>query len=215
MMKKILVLLVITVTAAFSAGAQGLSICGRLGAGFGMHGNGSYVDGQLEYMDYFDETSGTAFVISGYGAYYFTEQLAVQAELNFMINQSKEWSGEYRWGESAWCVATYSSLDIPILFKYEFLNDPVILGLLAGPHLSFTLGKVDLTMGYSSEELEADGIQAGLTIGLFGGIPLGPGWLIGDLRFLTDFSPLTVKDYGYEVIRRMGINLTVGYELAF
>ncbi|MDR0710673.1 MAG: PorT family protein [Spirochaetaceae bacterium] len=225
MMKMFLVLLAALVTVTLSVDAQGLLLGGRLGAGFGMHKNGEAMDNMVDSIESYypglsvDEKSGVAFAISGYGAYYFTANLGVQAELNFMINQSKEWSGSYS-GVSGKLKGTYSSLDIPILLKYDLMNNPVILGLLAGPYLSFTLGDVELEgSGYMADDgaYEADGILAGLTLGLYGGLALGPGRLIGDARFLMDFSPLTIEESGYtdEVIQRFGINVTVGYELSF
>jgi hypothetical protein len=225
-MKKFLVLLVVAVTATLSVDAQGLLLGGRLGAGFGMHKNAKDMDDMVDGFESLglsvDEKSGIAFTISGYGAYYFTGNFGVQAELNFMFNQSKEWSASYS-GVSGALKGTYSSLDIPILLKYEFMNNPVILGLLAGPYLSFVLGDVELEgSGYMSgagfdDSFKADGILAGLTLGLYGGVALGPGRIIGDARFLMDFSPLTVDDSGYkaEVIQRYAINVTVGYELSF
>jgi hypothetical protein len=222
-MKKFFVLLVIAATVTLSVDAQGLLLGGRLGAGFGMHKNGEAMDNIVDSFETMgvsvDEKSGISFAITGYGAYYITGNFGIQAELNFMFNQSKEWAGSYS-GVSGELKGTYSSLDIPILLKFDLMNDPVILGLLAGPYLSFALGDVELEgSGYmgGDESYKAEGILAGLTFGLYGGLALGPGRLIGDARFLMDFSPLTVEDSGNtaEVIQRYGINVTVGYELTF
>jgi hypothetical protein len=220
-MKKFLVLLAAVVTVTFSVDAQGLLLGGRLGAGFGMHKNGEMMDDMVDYLESsgfsVDEKSGIAFVLSGYGAYYFTGNFGVQAELNFMLKQSKEWTGSYS-GVSGGFKVTYSALDIPILLKYDFMNDPLILGLLAGPYLSFALGDVEVegtgaASGGGSASSSADGPLAGLTFGLYGGMALGPGRFIGDARFLMDFSPLTVEEA--EVIQRYAINVTVGYEFSF
>jgi hypothetical protein len=219
-MKKFFMLLVIAAAAALSVEAQGLVLGGRLGAGFGMHKNGEAMDTMVDSFESqgvsVDEKSGIAFAISGYGAYYFTANLGVQAELNLMINQSKEWSASSS-GASGELKGTYSSLDIPLLLKFDLMNNPVILGLLAGPYLSFALGDVKLEEMSGDASYKADGILAGLTFGLYGGLALGPGRLIGDARFLMDFSPLTVEESGYtaEVIQRFGINVTVGYEFTF
>jgi hypothetical protein len=118
---------------------------------------------------------------------------------------------------------SYTSLDIPVLVRYEFFEFPVSLSVLGGPYLAFGLGKFKAELsGFpaggpivdDSAEGDIDGIRFGITVGLAAGYKLGPGSIVADLRFLTDFAPVEV-DYGTteKVFTRRGINLTVGYEM--
>jgi hypothetical protein len=149
--------------------------------------------------------------IAAYGNYAVTDKLAIQGELNLMINQGMKFS---IYGYSI--EATGISLDIPVLLKYALMTDQARFGILAGPHFSIPLGKFK-TSGYYSGEYDPDGFAYGITAGLFAGYPVGSGRIVGDLRFIYDLSPMKIKDYGHtmEVIKRRGLAVTVGYEISF
>jgi len=69
-----------------------------------------------------------------------------------------------------------------------------------------------------SEEFDIDTFATfGLTAGVFGGIPFGPGRFIGDMRFIFDFNTLEAGDNGFtlEFMRRRALALTLGYEISF
>jgi hypothetical protein len=133
-----------------------------------------------------------------------------------MINQGAKLS------ESGFSMeGTYSSLDIPILLLYSLTDGPVQVGLLGGAHISIPLGDFEIEysfMGMSeSETIGTDGATFGLTAGLFGSMPAGPGSFVGDIRFIFDFNELTVSESGYsmDILSRRGLALTVGYKISF
>jgi hypothetical protein len=224
MMKKVFVLAAALVFVSFAANAQSFAAGARLGPGIGFHGNGDDMEDQVDiwkgYGASVDDKVGVGFIIAGYGAYYFTDSLAVQAELNFMINQKKILEISVG-GVSGEIEASYSSLDIPVLLRYEFLQQPLTVGLVAGPVLSIPISDVEMIyptiLGGGSGDSETEGITFGATVGVFGGYPVGPGKIIADIRFLMDFTPLKVKDGSetFEAIKRRSLNITLGYELSF
>jgi hypothetical protein len=122
-----------------------------------------------------------------------------------------EWSF---WGISETVKVYYTSLDIPVLFKYSFLTRPVVFGAMAGPHLSIPLGKGTIADSEEKDKFNIDTFATfGLTLGAFGGYPVGPGRIVGDLRFLFDFNGLKDSDFTY--MKRRALALTVGYEISF
>jgi hypothetical protein len=65
-------------------------------------------------------------------------------------------------------------------------------------------------------DYDSAGALGGITFGAFVGYPLGPGKIVGDLRFLTDFASVNAHISGsdWTVLHRSGINLTIGYEIS-
>jgi hypothetical protein len=218
MKKALIVMLAILMlsTALYAQNAGIFAVGIRGGLAFGFH--------ELENDDIDGVDKEPVFLnpnVAVYGAYAFTDNVALQAELNFMINQGLK----LKFSESGVAFSTeytYTSLDIPILLKYSF---DFGLGLLAGPHISIPLGKISTNVSYSmfgysgSEKLniDPDGVTFGLTGGLFYGFPLGPGRLIGDLRFVFDFMPQKGKyeDRSADILSRRALALTIGYEFSF
>jgi hypothetical protein len=224
MMKRLFAVLIVLVLASTAVYAAGPFFGAKLGVGIGFHGNGKDMDDTIKAIqdDVFnntgvtpsvDEKSGVSFVLSPYGGYYFTDKLAVQTELNFMFGQKKTWEFS-AFGQSIEMTGKYSSMDIPVLIRFDFINQPALFGALAGPYISIPLGDIELSGAGTSEKLNVDGITAGIALGLYGGYPIGPGRIIGDVRFIMDFNPLKAKESGVtaEVLKRRGLNITAGYE---
>jgi hypothetical protein len=228
-MKKLFAVLVVLVMVSAAVYSAGPFFGAKLGMGIGFHGNGEDVDDLIDlYKDTFrantgdslsvDEKVGLSFVLSPYLGYYFTDKIAVQGEFNFMIGQKKKWelsSPGYRIVADGEIEGKYSSLDIPLLIKYDFISKPALFGILAGPYISLPLGDIEITELDESYDLDSDGVTAGIAAGIYGGYPIGPGRIIGDVRFMMDFNPVKGKESGetIELIKRRGINITVGYEV--
>jgi hypothetical protein len=216
-MKKMIILMAVLALVCFTAGAQGFVAGGRAGMGIGFHADGDDMEDIINAAESYygisiDDEIGVNFILAGYGAYYFSDKVALQGELNFMINQNKTWEGS-----GFKLEGSYSSLDIPVLLRYEFLKEPATIGLLVGPFLSIPLSDIELSGDGGSRDIETDGVTFGITAGLFAGYPFGPGRVIGDVRFLMDFTPLKAKESGVtiEVLKRRSVNITVGYEWSF
>ncbi|MDR2363826.1 MAG: PorT family protein [Spirochaetaceae bacterium] len=225
-MKRLFAVLVILVMVSAAVYSAGPFFGAKLGVGIGFHGNGKDMDDSIDLLKAtisqqvgitpsVDEASGAAFVLSPYGGYYITDKLAVQGEFNFMIGQKKTWKFSVL-GNSSELTGSYSSLDIPVLVKYEFFTQPALFGALAGPYISIPLGDAKLSAGGESMDLKLDGVTAGIAVGLYGGYPIGPGRIIGDIRFILDFNPVKAKESGVtmELLKRRGLNITAGYEIS-
>ena len=152
-----------------------------------------------------------------YGAFPLSENLWVQAELNFMINQGYRLTVSDRSGTDTDTI-TYTSLDLPILLKYELGQDEIIWGFLAGPHFSIPLGNARVSGDGLSENFNIRSFATfGVTAGAFAKYPLGNGYIVGDARFIFDFNAVEAREYFFTVdfMRRRALAFSVGYEISF
>jgi hypothetical protein len=98
--------------------------------------------------------------------------------------------------------------------------EPVLAGIVLGPYISLPVGKVNASIKDKGMALDTTGYTLGVTGGFVIGIKAGPGNIIGDVRFLHDFSSLKVReDFGdgiqdASILLRRSINLTLGYEFS-
>jgi len=220
MKKKLLVLLVLVTlgTGLYAQQAGQRTFGARLGLARGFWSgldSMSWSD-STGWWEEWEQSNRFNFNVALYVAYTFTPTISLQAELNFMINQgfTEEWAEGDWWG-TWWSDSynwSYTSLDIPVLLRYNFFHG--LLGFLVGPHISIPIAGDDIS------ELNT---TFGITVGGQGLFPIGPGRLVGDLRFVADFNRLI--DYSYHDpfsgdsftmrIRRQAVILTVGYEISF
>lgn len=219
-MKKfgLLALMAILAGSVFAQEAGHWSIGGRAGMAFGFHSDGEFTDlleDELLYYGISTDISSKGklnFLLAGYGTYSFTERFSLQMELDLMFNQGIKLSAE---GDSV--DITYTSLDMPVLAKYAFMLEPVVLGVLGGPHLSIPFGDIEADVGNYSAKGDTNFMTFGVTLGGFVGYPLGPGRIVGDLRFIFDFNSVDIEEDGYSasVMTRRALAFTVGYEYSF
>ncbi|MCL2480202.1 MAG: PorT family protein [Spirochaetaceae bacterium] len=230
-MKKRLVVifvLLMVVTGLFAQQAGQFSVGSRLGPSFGFNNSGDFVDllkltliaedPFLANMISISNERLTNFNFVLYGAYTIIDNLSLQAELNFMINQGYKIETTMLGLSLGSTKITYSSLDIPILLKYTFVNNPALFGILAGPHISIPLGKAKISGFGMSEKFNIENFATfGLTAGIFGGYQIGPGRILADLRFVFDFNALEEKEevITIEFMKRRALSLTAGYEISF
>ena len=232
--KTVFVLLLVVMlgtTSIFGQQAGRFSIGGRAGLGLGFHGSGQMegifrgelIDAGLPATINIEKKMLPNVNLAIFGAYTFHNRFAIQTELNFNINQGYKLEAYYQ-GQTIEAKAYYSSLDIPILLKVNIIDRPLVFGALAGPHFSFPLGDaaVDISVPGSPVEKwkeDIDNITIGLTAGIFAGYPLGPGRIIGDLRFAFDFNKLKVIEretrMKFDGMHRRGLVFSVGYEYSF
>ena len=122
----------------------------------------------------------------------------------YMINQGidVESQGGHTHGGS-WSDShefTYTSIDIPVLLRYNFFHG--FFGLLIGPHISIPL------MGDYVDDIQ---VTFGITAGVQGFFPLGAGFLVGDVRFIADFNEIVDGSDWH----RQALVISVGYEWSF
>jgi hypothetical protein len=187
-------------------------IGGRLGAGFEIN----TADEDMVGSGYSPkEKSNIAFNAVLYGGYRLNLLWSVQTELNFMINNGQEISGQ---GYTV--TVAYSTLDIPLLLRWDFMQSPLKAGILLGPYVSLPIGKLNLSQRERGSALDMRGISWGISGGFVFGYKLGPGFLVADVRFLHDFVSLTVReDFGdgmqdAKIGIRRSINISLGYEFS-
>jgi hypothetical protein len=203
--KKFLVVLVLLAVVAFSVSAQtGFFVGGKLGLGPGFH---SLAD--LNSSD--DPSFIWAFTAGAVAGYTFVPKVSVVSGVDFYFGQGVEFSqGKDR--------VIYTSADLPVLVRYEFLQNlknHFNFGIEAGPYLSIPL------YVYASgwKTVDTEGVNFGITGGVFGSCNLGSGRIIGGLRFLFDFSPLKivipVTNSVEDVLTRRELIFSFGYEFTF
>jgi hypothetical protein len=210
----ILILTALVIVSTAVNAQTGFAVGARLGPGFAFNEADDYVKLIKAGAPSLKEESLIAFSLGVYGNYTIFPKFSIQVELDFMLNSGMKLSASGYEAESS-----FTSFDIPVLARYEFLEDPVSLSVLGGPYLAFPLGEYSAKVsGSSTYKGDVEGIRFGITVGLAAGYRLGPGSIVADLRFLTDLAPVEAEAGPLgtmEIFTRRGINLTVGYEMKF
>jgi TolB-like protein len=212
---------------------------GRFGPGFGL----TALESEFK-KDYFepDVQSETSFLISLYGTYNITSLFGLQMELNFMINNGVSIDGydqlkldetddlgNYIYTEEECKINdkfTYSSLDIPILARFNFRpSSRLLISPFAGPYFSLPLGDLKNEYEYpddpSANDSRDDKITSILISAMAGvdiGYNLGSGYITLDLRYRNDFAPLRADYWGERNVKlfaRQTVNISLGYEIWF
>jgi hypothetical protein len=217
-LKRLVLILMALVIVTTTVNAQkGFAVGARLGPGFAFNELSSDVKDFLKSYGVSSpkEESLIAFALAVYGNYTILPKFSIQAELGLMWNNGMELS---EGGGSL--EFSFTSLDLPVLARYEFFESPVSLSVLGGPYLAFPVGEYSAKMtGSTTEHGDIEGIRFGIIVGAAAGYKLGPGSIVADLRFLTDFNPVEAEITWWgdtvDVFTRRGINLTVGYEMKF
>lgn len=242
-MKKIIAMAVVAVVAVSMVCAQ--ITVGAKGT-FGMNLGSTLTDEgkAVATMGYPIDTSNKVVVGGGgsiYGRYNmpFLPALGAQLELGIFANNGvaleadgpieDDYVGKINVTANA--SSTYLSMDIPLIVTYDISAGPVVITPMVGVNFSIPLGKLKYKTEYTAkiegygeekeeftEELDIDprfipGIVAGVEVGL----PLGPGSLVADLRYVNDFTNVTIASEGesMELFTRRNFNISVGYALKF
>jgi len=167
-----------------------------------------------------DEQAGVGGNLVLSAAYGFTNSIGLQTELNFMIGQGKEL--RHTSNNSNYIEFSYSTLDIPLLLKVNFLSTQSRFGVLGGPYFTLPLGQASITyngaFNNSDEKTDISAPNFGYTFGLYGGFSLmGLRW-VADIRYIQDFGTSTLKKWGavgatnLGFMNRRGIVVSVGAE---
>ena len=148
-----------------------------------------------------------------YGAFGFSNYIGIQTELNFMFSQGVRGA---KGGRSV--EMFYTSLDMPLLLRINFLPSQTRFGILGGPLFTFPLGKINTKYeGFLNhdEKGEIDAPNFGFAAGLFFGHPIDFGFFMLDFRYLMDFGQSFEKHSGnfdFGVMQRRGIVIGLGVE---
>lgn len=132
---------------------------------------------------------------------------AIQAEA-ILTNDSFELFS----GNSSLMTVSYNSLMIPLLAKLVWRPSIFMVQGYAGAYLSLPMGQMEVKHrngSYSADIPLMSGFMAG---GGFG-IKLGPGSIIADIRYATDFGNVTINNNGTRDISHRGkVYFALGYE---
>jgi hypothetical protein len=160
------------------------------------------------------EESSIAFSASLFGIFRFNDQFGVQPEIHIMVNNGITAT----YADGGQVSATYTSLDIPLLFHYNFILSPVLVRVFVGPYLAIPVGKMNMEVsGFSGgTSAETKGVTGGIAGGFVVGYRAGPGHIIADIRYMNDFSEVGVNYKGIDMkgFLRRSVNITLGYELS-
>ncbi|MDR1430367.1 MAG: hypothetical protein LBI85_08770 [Spirochaetaceae bacterium] len=113
---------------------------------------------------------------------------------------------------------TAFSLQFPLLVKLDFYPGRFKLSPFLGLYYLAPLGRLKASNSLDDETHSLSYRMSpplGFTGGMSGALALGPGALIADLRYASDFGSLEAKNGSMEGFRRAAISLTVGYEMGF
>ncbi len=244
-MKRVIALVATAVVAVSMVCAQ--ITVGAKGT-FGMNLGSTLTDDAktLFTMGYDIDTKNEVMVGGGgaiYGRYNmpFHTPLGVQLELGIFANNGVKVSADssieeasMKIGVEATGSASYLSMDIPLIVTYDISAGPVVITPLVGVNFSIPLGKMKSKMEYTAkmdgqvveegdftEDVDiASKFIPGIVAGVEVGLPLGPGSLVADLRYVNDFTKFSI-DPGVdgmdpvEVGIRRNFNISVGYALKF
>jgi TolB-like protein len=154
-------------------------------------------------------TGGLSFDAGLYGAVSVFGLFEIQAEAlvsgnNFDIARGTNFKS-----------VAYTSLEIPFLAKLVWRPSIFMVQGYGGIAVSIPLGQV--TVKHSNGTLFADyGVVPGFVVGGGGGIKLGPGVLLGDIRYTGDFDALTANISGNRKIsQRSRVSFALSYEIGF
>ncbi|MDR1307301.1 MAG: outer membrane beta-barrel protein [Treponema sp.] len=113
---------------------------------------------------------------------------------------------------------TSLSLEIPVLVKMNFRVDRVRISPLAGLYTALPLGASRYRKSNEGEESSYSwsfSVPLGLTAGIEGAMPSGPGVVFAGLRYGLDFGTITINDNRDTSFRRHTLSLYLGYEFGF
>lgn len=137
--------------------------------------------------------------------------LVVQPELGFTYNMV----GLDNSGFEMDC--SYNAIDIPVLVGWDFkVGDSLTVTPLVGPKLSIPVGKFTMkSEGYDDQDFDIDSpVLFSIVVGAGVAYKVGPGAIVGDLRYNIGVSSLKMKEDS-DVATPRGLQLSVGYQISF
>ena len=197
MKRAVLAMVVLTVLLSFphlAAGAD-LSVGAKLGINLAWTTGDDWEDA-IETVDG-GNSPAIGFVGGGILEIALAEQLALQPELLFFQQKSK-----FVWDfgdEEAETVSTTNTFQVPLLIKGTIPAGKGRLYGVAGPALSLVLGDVESKTEIDGDE-ETQDLEAGnslwlsLAVGVGYEHPVGPGYIVGDIRYTRQLTSAEVED---------------------
>ena len=111
---------------------------------------------------------------------------------------------------------SYKAIDIPLLVAYDVkVNDELTITPLFGPKFSIPIGKATAKWGSSEGDLDIyNSVLFGIVAGVSGSYKVGPGAVVGDIRYNAGVSQLTTGKRGGESgVNPCNLQFSVGYQM--
>lgn len=155
--------------------------------------------------------------IGGVFGIQFTEMFALEPEVMFHFGNGYSEEGELG-GKTAKFSYTWTTLEIPVMFKAKFAVGNGHFAVAVGPQFNFLLGDINGKLEWNGDT-ETDSISAddggfntfslGIGAGVEYGLPVGPGDLVFGVRWQMDLT--NVSDDSDLQVRNMAVLPSVAY----
>lgn len=155
--------------------------------------------------------------IGGVFGIQFTEMFALEPEVMFHFGNGYSEEVELL-GKTAKYSYTWTTLEIPVMFKAKFAVGNGHFAVAVGPQFNFLLGDINVKAEYNGDT-ETDSFSAddggfniftlGIGAGVEYGLPVGPGDLVFGVRWQMDLTNVS-DDSDYQV-RNMAVLPSVAY----
>ncbi|MDE6350251.1 MAG: outer membrane beta-barrel protein [Treponemataceae bacterium] len=223
-MKKLIACAVAAVAAVSMATAEiSVGVRGIFGVGLGTT--------LADNMDFADLDLGGTLNVGGtvFVKISLVASLVVQPELGFTYNMvgAKMTMISDGYAVKAEMNGAYNTIDIPILVGWDFkINDNFTITPLVGPKFSIPVGEFSAEIEASSGgvslnvpyDLDIDtSVLFSIVVGAGVAYKVGPGAIVGDLRYNIGASELKTEDSGEKIAiaTPRGLQLSVGYQFSF
>jgi hypothetical protein len=179
-----------------------------------------------KYISVDDPKASFAFNGAAYVSAQITDLFAAQLELMYTHDETEITATPTIAGYnySTTVKSTFDSFLIPVLAKVTHRPKNLSFAGLAGIYFTVPVGKIKAktsSTGSDSTKVSLNWKTApvGFMLGGNAGIHLGPGVLLGDIRYAVDFVPVESKNIGgsdsISLFNRNKILFTIGYEMGF
>lgn len=155
--------------------------------------------------------------IGGVFGIQFTEMFALEPEVMFHFGNG--FSTESDWmGKTAKYFYTWTTLEIPVMFKAKFAVGNGHFAVAVGPQFNFLLGDINgkrewngdtETDSISADDYKINTFTLGIGAGVEYGLPVGPGDLVFGVRWQMDLT--NVKEDSDYQFRNMAVLPSVAY----
>ena len=154
--------------------------------------------------------------IGGVFGIQLTEMFALEPEVMFHFGNGYSVEGENVFGKTEKHSWTWTTLEIPVMFKAKFAVGNGHFAVAVGPQFNFLLGdinyKYECDGNTNTDSSSADGYNIftlGIGAGVEYGLPVGPGDLVFGVRWQMDLTNASdISDYQ---LRNMAVLPSVAY----
>lgn len=153
--------------------------------------------------------------IGGVFGIQFTEVFALEPEVMFHFGNGYSQEDEYA-GKTEKYSWTWTTLEIPVMFKAKFAVGNGHFAVAVGPQFNFLLGDINVKYecdgNTETDSYSADGYNIftlGIGAGVEYGLPVGPGDLVFGVRWQMDLT--NVSDDSDWQLRNMAVLPSVAY----